>query len=355
MASREGTGYLTDVPGVSVGHHQRCGRGWRTGTTVVLTPDGATGGVDVRGGGPGTRETDLLRPENLVQHVDGICLSGGSAYGLAAADGVVAHLATAGIGFSVGPDPAWVVPIVPAAVIFDLGRGGRFDARPDATFGLRAARRASRGPERVGAVGAGTGAVAGKLQGGVGSASATLADGTVVAALAVVNAAGAVIDPDSGLPWAAGGLGLRRPTRAERRELSDHLAAAGQAAAAQLNTTIGVVATSARLTKAECTKVAAVAHDGLARAIRPAHSLHDGDTVFALATGHGELTVPDTEAVYRSGKGRPALVDEVLAAGADVFERACALAVVTARRLPGGPPAYADLCPSALAPWLARR
>lgn len=346
MTTSGGPGSLTDVPGVLVGHHQRVGRGWRTGTTVVLTPQGATGGVDVRGGGPGTRETDLLRPENLVQHVHGICLSGGSGYGLAAADGVVQHLAERGIGFPVGSEPGWVVPIVPGAVVFDLGRGGRFDHRPDRSFGQRAAAAARARPERQGTVGAGTGAIAGGLQGGVGSASTVLADGTVVGALAVVNAAGSVVDERTGLPWAADGLGLRTPSAADRRRLAIHLRQV-RATAPPLNTTIGVVATSARLTKAECTKLAAVAHDGLARAVRPAHSMHDGDTIFALATGRTELPPSDGDVLFRAASGRPTALNRLLEAAAVVFALACSRAVVEARSVPGGPPCYLDLCPTA--------
>ena len=156
-------GSLTDVEGLSVGQYQRIGRGWRTGTTVVLAPAGATAGVDVRGGGPGTHETDLLRPENVVQQVHGICLTGGSAYGLAAATGVMQWLEARSIGFSVGPAAHQIVPIVPAAVIFDLGRGGNFAYRPDAEFGFRAANKARRSAEANGSVGGGTGAVAGGL------------------------------------------------------------------------------------------------------------------------------------------------------------------------------------------------
>ncbi|MCU1502074.1 MAG: hydrolase, partial [Ilumatobacteraceae bacterium] len=208
-------GGLTDVPGLRVGHAHRIGRGWRTGTTVVLAADGAVAGCDVRGGGPGTRETDLLRPEAMIDRIQAICLSGGSVYGLAAADGVVGWLEEHGIGFRVGQDVDQIVPIVPAAVIFDLGRGARFANRPDASFGRRAVQRASRGKVATGAVGAGAGAAAGGLQGGIGSASVVLPDGTVVAALAVVNAAGKVIDPASGLPWMSGGVGLRRPPASE--------------------------------------------------------------------------------------------------------------------------------------------
>lgn len=333
-------GSITDVPGVRVGHSQRIGRGWRTGTTVVLVPEGAVAGVDVRGGGPGTRETDLLRPENLVQQVHAVCLSGGSAFGLAAADGVMQWLAERSVGFPVGDDPSAVVPIVPAAVIFDLGRGGRFDARPDAEFGRRAAAAARSTPPRRGAVGAGAGAVAGGLQGGVGTAAERMSDGTVVGALAVVNSVGQVIDPTTGLPWEA--RGVRRPPAHERAVLA---AVTSERRRPPLNTTIGVVATSARLTKAECTKLASTAHDGLARAIRPAHSMHDGDTIFALATGHDDLVVGAGDDVFRSPRSRAARLDLLLDAASRAFAAACTDAVVSARSV-GGPPAYADLCPS---------
>ena len=338
------TGSITDIPGIRVGHHQRVGRGWRTGSTVVLAPDGAVGGVDVRGGGPGTRETDLLRPENLVQQVHAVCLSGGSAYGLSAADGVMGWLAERSIGFPVGESPDAVVPIVPAAVIFDLGRGGVFTHRPDATFGRRACASARRTAPRRGAVGAGTGAVAGGLQGGVGTASTTLPDGTVVAALMVVNAAGLVVDPATGLPWEHSGL--PRPQAAERRAVVDHLRAAGRIPS--LNTTIGVVATSARLTKAECTKVASTAQDGLARAVRPAHSMNDGDTIFTLATGRDDLVLAVTDPNFRSPASRPAALNALLDAAAQVTSAACTDAVLSAVHV-GGPPAYRDLCPSVVA------
>jgi L-aminopeptidase/D-esterase-like protein len=348
---------LTDVAGVRVGHHQRDGRAWRTGTTVVLCPPGTIGGVDVRGGGPGTRETDLLDPRALIHEVHAVCLSGGSAYGLAAAGGVMAWLEEHGAGLPVGEDPSWVVPIVPAAVIFDLGRAGAFANRPDETFGYRAAAAAARarGPVALGAVGAGTGAVAGLMQGGVGSASAVLDGpdaGVVVAALAVVNAAGNVIDVERGTLL---GTGLMRrgdgPRRAPRR-------AEAQAAAAKLatlappgrplNTTIGVIATDAELTKAECSKLAAVAHDGLARAVRPAHGMTDGDTIFGLATGARSIG-PNPSAPLRYGDplGRPPRLNVLLAAAADVFTVAVVRGLLAGRGHPDRP-AYRDLYPSAL-------
>jgi L-aminopeptidase/D-esterase-like protein len=327
-------GSLTDVTGLLVGHHHRRGRGWRTGTTVVLAPGGAVAGVDVRGGGPGTRETDLLAPQASINAVHAVCLSGGSAFGLAAADGVMQWLAEHRIGF---PVPDAVVPIVPAAVIFDLGRGGNTAHRPDASFGYRAAATASGRPVACGAIGAGTGARAGGLQGGLGGSGTTLASGATVAALAVVNASGRVICAETGLPWEPGALPLRRPSPGERRALGACYAAAVPA----LNTTIGVIATDAVLTKAECSKLAAVAHDGLARAVRPAHLLFDGDTIFGMSTGSVELPAGD------DGRERIGALNMLLATAADCFAAACTSAVVGAASSPAGPPAYRDLCPSA--------
>ncbi len=336
-------GSLTDVGGILVGHFQRVGRGWQTGTTAVIAPGGVVAGVDVRGGGPGTRETDALDPRNLVDRIHGLCLTGGSAYGLAAAEGVVAHLEHRGLGVPVGPGAHEIVPVVPAAVIFDLGRGGRFGNRPDASFGERAARGAKRVAAR-GSIGAGAGARAGGLQGGVGMASTTLQLGDMtirVAALAVVNASGSVIDTATGLPWARPKV-LRLPTPGDRRAVRSALDGAAPAA---LNTTVGVVATDAELTRPEAGRLAQSAHDGLARAIRPAHSLMDGDTIFGLATGQHSIA-GSSAGIIRGGDSRAARLNVVFAAAADVFERACVDAVMTATTL-GAAPCYRDLCPSA--------
>jgi hypothetical protein len=341
---------LTALDGVRVGHFQRIGKGWLTGTTVVFTPLGAVGGVDVRGGGPGTRETDVLRPENLVHQVHAVCLSGGSAFGLGAADGVMRRCAELGVGLPVGANPDDVVPIVPAAIIFDLGRGGHFGNHPTAEFGYQATATASRRPVRSGCVGAGTGAVAGGLKGGVGNAAITLEDGTVVAALAVVNAAGSLVDRETAMPWLPVD-GLRRPDREDRRRLQEVLdkrAAPATADQTPLNTTIGVVATNAALTKAECTKLAQVAHDGLARAANPSHLLVDGDTVFALSTRTTELSTAPTGASLSDPNARHVLLNRILAAGADAFGAACVDALVSARGM-GRFRAYRDLCPSAFA------
>jgi len=339
------TNGLLDVADLRVGHAQRVGDGWLTGTTVVLAPaDGAVGGVDVRGGGPGTRETDLLDPRNLVERVHAVVLSGGSAYGLAAADGVMTRLRTAGHGFPVGV-PGAVVPIVPGAVVFDLGRGGDWRATPDATFGEAAYDDAQRGGAvATGCVGAGTGTRVGGLKGGVGTASTVLPDGTAVAALAVVNAVGSPVDLSTGELYGARHLlpgevsGLRAPDRAD---LDAALAAA--AALPQptppLATTIGVLATDRTLTKAQCQKLAGIGHDGLARAIDPVHTMFDGDTVFTLATCTG--AAPDPFAFHA-----------LLAAAGDCFSRAVVHGVLDATTVDtptGSLRCYRDAFPSAFA------
>ncbi|HEX6968207.1 MAG TPA: P1 family peptidase [Micromonosporaceae bacterium] len=345
-AARPGpTNTLTDVAGLKVGHHHRIGAGWLTGTTVVVAPpEGAVAGVDVRGGGPGTRETDLLDPRNLVERVHAVVLGGGSAYGLAAATGVMERLADAGVGFRVGTGPDEVVPIVPAAVVFDLGRGGRFRATPDARFGAAAYDSASAGPVPLGTVGAGTGALAGGIKGGVGSASAILPDGVTVAALVVVNAVGSTFDPRTGelygirfgLPGEFAGVAAPTPGEvdAAAKIVVGGARTGGFGGRDVFNTTIGVVATDAMLSKAQCQKLAGVAHDGMARAVRPVHSMFDGDTVFALATG------------TRHTPEQPAF-NELLAAAADVFSRAVAHAMLAADGV-GGAPTYAELFPSAV-------
>ena len=335
---------ITGLDGIRVGHSQRTGRGWLTGTTVVFTPLGATGGVDVRGGGPGTRETELLRPENLVQRVHAICLSGGSAYGLAAADGVMRRCAELGVGLPISGTPHEVVPIVPAAIIFDLGRGGIFANHPTAEFGYQATASSSRRPVRSGVVGAGTGAVAGGMKGGLGNAAAVLDDGTRIAALMVVNAAGSLIDPRTAMPWFTT-TGLKRPDREDRRRVAEFLSTR-PGPTPLLNTTIGVVATDMALSKAECTKLAQVAQDGIARAVNPSHLLVDGDTVFALSTAGDSPATTSTTAPLSDPTSRHAQVNRVLAAGADVVAAACVDALLSARGA-GRFPAYRDLCPSA--------
>jgi L-aminopeptidase/D-esterase-like protein len=282
-ASAPATGGLTDVPGVAVGHFTDTRR--PTGCTAVLTEEGAVCGVDVRGGAPGSRETALLDPVNTVAAVHGILLAGGSAFGLDAASGVMRFLEERGRGFAVG---ALRVPIVPAAILFDLGVG---DARirPDAAAGYAAAIGAASGPVAEGNVGAGDGATVGKLwgmehamKGGLGTASVRLPNGLVVAAVVAVNAVGDVRDPEGGRLLAGARSADGRSLRGSMRALI-----AGDAPPAVMggNTTLAVVATNATLTKAQATRVATMAQDGLARTIEPVHTPWDGDTVFALATG----------------------------------------------------------------------
>jgi L-aminopeptidase/D-esterase-like protein len=260
-------GAITDVTGIRVGHVQKSDGGWLSGVTVVLPPPGTVGSVDVRGGGPGTHETDALDPTTLSSQTDAVVLTGGSAYGLVAAHGAQRWCEENGRGF---PVPGGLVPIVPAAAIFDLGRGGDFSARPDADMGYAAtaAAAAEKDGHDVGRgnVGAGTGAVIGrgKYKGGVGTASITLENGVVVGAIAVVNALGLPFGDRSANPEPAAG-------------------------SQPLNTTLVVVATDAVLDKAECKRTASAAHAGLARALNPSHTLADGDTVFCLATGKVQL------------------------------------------------------------------
>src|SRR6478735_2713879 len=308
---------ITDVGGIRVGQHHRVdadatlGSGWASGTTVVLTPPGTVGAVDGRGGAPGTRETDLLDPSNSVRHVDAVVLSGGSAYGLAAADGVMRWLEEHGRGVAM---EGGVVPIVPAAVVYDLPVGG-WQCRPTAAFGYSAAE----------------------------AAGTEVALGTV-GAIAVVNAAGEVIDTATGLPWQADQVeefGLTRPP-------ADQIAAfaARNVEFSPLNTTIAVIATDAALSPAGCRRIAIAAHDGLARTIRPCHTPLDGDTVFALATGAVEVP-PDPE-TPASMSPEVSLITAVGAAAADVLARAVLVGVLAAESV-AGIPTYRDMLPGAFA------
>jgi L-aminopeptidase/D-esterase-like protein len=275
---------LTAVAGLKVGHHTLAER--PTGCTVVLAEQGAVAGVDVRGSAPGTRETDLLNPINTVQKVHAILLAGGSAYGLDAASGVMRYLEEHGIGYDVGVAK---VPIVPAAILLDLAVGGKPEVRPTADCGYRASAAASSGPVVEGNVGAGAGATVGKLAGpgramksGLGSAALTLPGGLVVAALVAVNALGDVIDPATNQVVA----GVRTEDGAGFAD-ARVLVRSGRFVPPRPGgaTTLGVVATNARLTKTQATKMAQMAHDGLARVVYPVHTPYDGDTIFALATG----------------------------------------------------------------------
>jgi len=310
---------LTDVKGILVGHFTQPEAA--CGVTVTICHEGAVGGVDVRGAAPGTRETDLLQPVNLVERAQAVVLTGGSVYGLSAADGVVKWLAEQGSGF---PLPyGHVAPIVPAAALFDLGRGSDYVPSIGPHWGYEACRAATSGPVCVGCVGAGTGAVAGGIKGGLGTASEVLDCGITVAALVAVNSLGSVINPMTGRPWELhlemdgefgqqGDRVVRLPDNAQQPPAS--------------NTTIGVVATDATLTKAQAQKVAQMAHDGLARAIRPAHTMFDGDTLFALATC--ALDLPKTEGFFGVAYGQS--LNEIGRAAADCVARAIVRAILEA-------------------------
>ncbi len=314
---------LTAVPGLKVGHAQADEA--LTGCTVILCEGGATGGVDQRGGAPGTRETDLLRPVHLVEKVHAILLTGGSAYGLDAAGGVMKYLEERGVGFNVG---ATVVPIVPAAVIFDLTLG-RADVRPDAAMGYAACISASTEPVAEGNVGAGTGATVGKILGldhgmkaGVGSAALEIGAGVVVGALAVVNVFGDVVDPATNqiIAGARVDKATLEPFADTLRVMRAMVARTTPGLAASSNTCIGVVATNAQLSKEQANKLAQMAQTGVARTVRPAHTLYDGDTIFALATGE-----------------RLADINIVGAFAAEVMTQAVLRAVQTAKSAGGVP------------------
>lgn len=320
---------ITDIPGIRVGHAQDLDA--LTGCTVILCENGAVGGVDQRGGAPGTRETDALHPIHLVNSVHGIVLSGGSAFGLDSASGAVRYLEERGVGFDVRVAK---VPIVPAAILFDLGIG-RADVRPGPEMGYQACLNASSDPPAEGNVGAGTGATVGKILGmqsamkaGIGNASLAIGGGIYIGAIAAVNAFGDVIDPATGEIIAGARQVLTGPLKigkgpyfADTLEVMRSLT--GRAVlgfSSREHTVIGVVATNARLNKEQVNKVAQMAHDGLARTVRPAHTMLDGDTIFALATGK-----------------RRADVNIVGAFAAQVFAQAVLRAVWTARPVAGLP------------------
>jgi L-aminopeptidase/D-esterase-like protein len=320
---------ITDVPGILVGQAQNDEA--LTGCTIILCEKGAVGGVDQRGGAPGTREVDALHPMHLVTKVHGITLAGGSAFGLEAATGVMRYLEEKGVGF----DTRIVkVPIVPAAILFDLGVG-KASVRPDAAMGYLACQNASSEPPAEGNVGAGTGATVGKILGvgqcmksGIGTASLEIGAGVIVGAIAAVNAFGDVIDPSTGQiiagarsrdvgPLHIGAPGYFADTMHVMQTLIGRTALGF---GSRGNTVIGVVATNAKLDKEDTNKVAQMAHDGLARTIRPAHTMLDGDTIFALATGE-----------------HSADVNIVGAYGAEVFAQAILRAVRAAKPVAGLP------------------
>ena len=293
---------ITDVPGILVGHAQN--EQALTGCTVILCEKGAVGGVDQRGGAPGTREVDALHPMHLVTKVHGVVLAGGSAFGLEAATGVMRYLEERGVGFD---SHVYKVPIVPSAILFDLGVGDP-KVRPDAAMGYQACQNATSEPPAEGNMGAGTGATVGKILGitqcmksGIGAASLEIGAGVIVGAIAAVNAFGDVIDPTTGQiiagarskdvgPLHIGAPGYFANTMQVMQTLIGRTALVY---GGRGNTVIGVVATNARLDKEGANKVAQMAHDGLARTIRPAHTMLDGDTIFAIATGdhNADITI----------------------------------------------------------------
>lgn len=310
---------LTDVEGLLVGHFTDTKAA--CGVSVAICPEGATAGVDVRGSAPGTRETDLLAPLNLVEKVQAIVLTGGSVYGLSAADGVVRWLSKKGLGFPL--EAGNVAPIVPAAALFDLGRGKDYIPAIDAAWGTKACKNAGPDAFPLGCVGAGTGALAGGIKGGLGTASEVLASGLTVAAMVAVNSLGSVIDPVTGKPWE---IRMEQGAEFGKQGKRSVLLPVPPKAEAGRNTTIGIVATDAVLTKSQAQKIAQMAHDGMARAIRPAHTMFDGDTIFCMATNKKEL--PDTPGFFAAPKAM-ALI-EVGRAAADCMTRAIIRAVLEA-------------------------
>lgn len=280
---------LTDVGGILVGNYTD--NEAVSGVTVVLCPKGAVAGVDIRGSGPCTRETDLLSPQNLIQKIQAVVITGGSVYGLSTADGVVQWLAQKGLGFPlVGKH---VAPIVPAAALYDLGLGRQFVPPISAEWGRLACEAASTGPILTGCLGAGTGATAAGIKGGLGTASLVMDSGVTVAALVAVNPHGSVVNPETGRIWEEnleidGEFGDSVKRAVKMPPMPDYRA--GQ------NTTIGVIATNAALAKVHVLKIAQMAHDGMARAIRPAHTMFEGDIIFCLSTGEKKL--PETSGSY---------------------------------------------------------
>jgi len=320
---------ITDVAGLTVGSAQD--EAVRTGVTVLLCPEGWSAAVDVRGGGPGVRETETLSPENSFSRAHAICLSGGSVFGLGAADGVTTTLSVRNVGLRLTPDTL-AIPIVPGAVLHDLRNGGDKAWGSDPPYralGMAAVEAASEHFE-LGAVGAGRGAMAGLVKGGLGSASIDLGGGLIVGALVAANPVGSVYLPDGETFWAwpfeiDGEFGGKVPTgpvsATEPLPDDSKLAAAGRLRAGA-NTTLAVVAVSADLTTAEAKRVAMMAHDGMGRAVRPAHTAFDGDVVFALASGATPLG---------AGQARSVEVSRLGSAAADCLARAIARAVHAAR------------------------
>lgn len=322
---------LTDVSGIRVGHFTDISAA--SGVTVALCPEGAVAAVDVRGSGPCTRETDLLDPANLVEQVQAVVLSGGSVFGLAAADGVVRWLAAKGFGFPL--DKGFVAPIVPAAALYDLDRGADFVPPISAQWGEQACRAAGSGTVDTGCVGAGTGAWSAGIKGGLGTASLIMDSGITAAALVAVNSDGSVVNPASGCPWE---IGLEIEGEFGRQGKRAVILPPRSESAPARNTTLGIVATDAILTKGQAQKVAQMTHDGLARAIRPSHTMFEGDTIFCLATGKQEL--PEISGYYGTPQARA--VSDVGHAAADCMSRAIIRAILTAKST-AGMTAFCDL------------
>ena len=322
---------LTDIEGILVGHYTDVTA--VSGATVALCPKGAVAGVDVRGSAPGTRETDLMAPHNLVEEIQAVVLTGGSVFGLSASDGATRWLAEEGYGFPL--DQGYVAPIVPAAVLYDLGRGKDFIPPISADWGRLACEGAGAYPVVTGNVGAGTGAFSGSIKGGLGTASLILDSGITVAALVAVNSDGTVIDPDAGRPWEIA------------IEIDGEFGEQGQRAVKLppkppsgpiQNTTLGMIATDAILTKAQAQKIAQMAHDGIARAIRPAHTMFDGDAIFCLATGQKDLT--ENCGFFFAPQAQ--CINELGHAAAESMSRAIIRAILTAESL-AGMTAFSDL------------
>lgn len=328
------TNSLTDVPNLKVGHYTRSDDGYRSGTTVIRTEQGATAGYSQMGGAPGTKETDLLKPGGFVRAVHAIVLSGGSAYGLDAATGVMRWMEEHGFGVPIGT--AGVVPIVPSAILMDLGRGGDFKKRPDAEFGYKAAEAATSDPVHSGRVGMGMGA-----GWGMGTASVKLSNGYTVAAIVGLNPAGSPVDPRTCLPYGlfleiGNEFNLVQPSRAECTSAGEGRGGPNDGSDnAPTNTTIALIATDAPMEDLEAERMAVIANAGLARSIRPIHGIGDGDTVFGMATTPPDhsLTNADLQAIFN--------------AGADALGRAVVHAVLDSKKVGSSRLGYCEQYPSA--------
>ena len=355
-------GSITDIEGVLVGQAELGSQLPTTGVTAILTPNGATAAFDCRGGAPATHETDLLRCGNLVERVQGFTLSGGSSFGLVTACGVQQYLAERNLGWRVGKSPEEVVPIVPAAAIFDLGRNGSFTKRPTFELGYQSAAAAASGYVREGSVGAGSGAEIGgmlglRLSGGIGTGCVKTDDGILVGAIVVLNSAGLPIDAETGELIAKRHLNSifcrsdsvpDMPSPTEKEISAWKLYAADKTPGAKsgeiptnANTVIGVIATNAALSRSELYKLAKIAHDGLARSVVPIHTLFDGDTLFSLSTG--QLTLGGDPSVLTQEKAL--VLSRIYECGATAVARAVARATVTAEPK-GDLPSYRDFFPS---------